>query len=93
MGRTEELNDFQRGTVMGCHLSNKSVRQISALLELPRSIASVVIVKWKRPGATTAQLRSGTPHRLTERDRRVVKRIAWKISSVVSCNTHYGIPN
>ena len=57
---TEELSDFQRGTIIGCHLSNKSVRQISALLELPRSTVSAVVVKWKRQGATTAQLRSGT---------------------------------
>ena len=28
---TEELSDFQHGTVIGCHLSNKSVCQISAL--------------------------------------------------------------
>ena len=56
MGRTEELSDFQRGTIIGCHLSIKSVSQISALLELPRSIVSAVIVKWKRLGATTAQL-------------------------------------
>ena len=77
MGRTKELSDFQRGTVIGCHLY-KSVRQISALLELPRSTVSAVIVKWKRLGATTAQARSGRPHKLTERDRRVLKCIAWK---------------
>ena len=72
MGRTEELSDFQCGTVVECHLSNKSVRQISALLELPQSTVSVVIVKWKRLGATTAQPRSCRPHKLTERDRRVL---------------------
>ena len=32
-------------------------------------------VKWKRLGATTAQLRSGSPHQLTERDCRVLKRV------------------
>uniref|UniRef100_UPI00358FC219 structural maintenance of chromosomes protein 1A-like n=1 Tax=Myxine glutinosa TaxID=7769 RepID=UPI00358FC219 len=37
MGHTEELNDFQRATIMGCHLSNKPVHQISALRELPQS--------------------------------------------------------
>ncbi|XP_035237413.1 LOW QUALITY PROTEIN: NAD kinase [Anguilla anguilla] len=37
MGRTEELSDFQHGTVIGCHLFNKSVREIPALLVLPRS--------------------------------------------------------
>ena len=63
---TEELRDFQRGTVIGCHLSNKSVFPISALLELPRSTVSAIIVKWKRLGATTAQLQSGRPHKLTE---------------------------
>ena len=29
-GLTDEFSDFQRGTVIGCHLSNKSVNQISA---------------------------------------------------------------
>ena len=47
MGHIEELSDFQRGTIIGCHLSNKSVRQLSALLELPQSTVSAVIVKWK----------------------------------------------
>ena len=65
---TEELSDFQRGTVIGCHLY-KSVCQISVLLELPLSTASAVIVKCKRLRATTAQPRSGGPHKLTERDR------------------------
>jgi hypothetical protein len=54
MAHNEELSNFQRDTVIGCHLS-KSVRQISALLELPWSTVSAVIVKWKRLGATTAQ--------------------------------------
>jgi hypothetical protein len=57
----------------GCHLSNKSVHQISALLELSLSTLSAVIVNWKRLGATMAQPRSGRPHKLTEWDRRVLK--------------------
>ena len=79
MARTEELSGIQRGTVIGCHLSNKSVHQISAQLELPWSTVSAVIVKWKRQGATTAQLWSGKPHQLTERDRRVLKHVAPSI--------------
>uniref|UniRef100_UPI00358F9E42 uncharacterized protein isoform X2 n=1 Tax=Myxine glutinosa TaxID=7769 RepID=UPI00358F9E42 len=91
MGRTEELSDFQRGTVIGCHLSNKSVRKISALLELPRSTVGAVIVKWKRHGATTAQPRSGRPHKLTERDRRVLKRVSRKnrLSTVATLTTEF----
>ncbi|XP_076304080.1 uncharacterized protein LOC143222077 isoform X5 [Tachypleus tridentatus] len=75
MGHTEELSDFQRGTVTGFHLSNKSIRQISVFLELHRSTISAVIVKFKRLRATTAQPRSDRPHKLTERDRRVLKRV------------------
>ena len=78
MACTEELSDFQCGTVIGCHLSNKSVCKISALLELPQSTVSAVIVKWKHLVARTAQPRSGRPHKLTERDRRVLKRIVCK---------------
>ncbi|XP_064876722.1 protein RCC2 homolog [Oncorhynchus nerka] len=91
MVRTKELSDFQRGTVIGCHLSNKSVRQISALLELPRSTVSAVIVKWKRLGATTAQPRSGRPHKLTELDRRVLKHVARtnRPSSVATLTTEF----
>jgi hypothetical protein len=37
-----------------------------ALLELALSTVSAVILKWKRLGATTAQLQSGRPHKLTE---------------------------
>ena len=91
MGRTEEISDFQRGTVIGCHLSNKSVRQISALLKLPQSTVSAVIVKWKRLRATTAQPWSGSPHKLTEPDRRVLKCRVQKnrLSSVATLTTKF----
>ena len=75
MGHTEELSDIQRGTIIGCHLSNKSFCQISALVELPLSTASAVIVQWKRLGATTQQ-QNVRPHKLTERDRQMLMRVA-----------------
>ena len=81
MAHTDELSDIQHGTVIGCHFSNKSVRQISALLELPRSTVNAVIMKWKRLGATTALPRSGRPLKLTERDRRVLKHVKKEIHS------------
>jgi transposase len=83
--------DFQRGTVIGCHLSNKSVSQVSALLELPRSTVSAVIVKWKRLGATAAQPRSGRPHKPTERDHHVQKHVVCKkcLSSVTTLTTEF----
>ena len=68
----------QHCTVIGCHLYNESVCQISAPLELPRSTVSVVIVKWKCLWVTTAHPRSGRPHKLTERDHWVMKCVACK---------------
>lgn len=76
MGRSEELSDFQRGTVVGCYMCKKSVREISALLSLPRSTVSAVILKWKRGGITTALPRSGRPHKLKEKDRQVLEKVA-----------------
>ena len=91
MGRTEELSDFRHGTAIGCHLSNKSVRQISALLELPQSPVSTVIMKWKCPGATTAQPSSAMLHKLKEQDQRVLKHVAQKnrLSSVATHTTEF----
>jgi len=74
----KELSDFERGTVIGCHLCHKSVREISALIDVRRSTVSAIIVKWKRLGATTAWPRSGRPHKLAEWGRRVLKRVARK---------------
>jgi len=39
MGCSRELSDFQRGAVIGCHLCNKSSREISSLLNIPQSVA------------------------------------------------------
>jgi hypothetical protein len=47
MACAEELSDFQRDTVIGCLLSNKSV-QISALLELPWSLCCYYEVEMSR---------------------------------------------
>ena len=66
-------------------------RQIYAQLELPWSTSSVVIVKWKRLRSTTAQPRSGKPHKLTERDHRVLKCVVQKnrLSSVATLTTKF----
>jgi hypothetical protein len=55
MGRSGEPSDFERGLVIGCHISKKSVRDIATLLKLPKSAVGDVIVKWKREGTTTAK--------------------------------------
>uniref|UniRef100_A0A667ZQR6 Sleeping Beauty transposase HTH domain-containing protein n=1 Tax=Myripristis murdjan TaxID=586833 RepID=A0A667ZQR6_9TELE len=78
MGRSQELSEFQRGTVIGCHLCNKSSREISSLLNIPQSTVSSIITKWKRLGTTATQPRSGRPSKVTERGQRMLKRIVQR---------------
>ncbi|CAI9546450.1 unnamed protein product [Staurois parvus] len=55
MGRSQELSEFKRGTVIGCHLCNKSICEISLLLNIPRSTVSGIIRKWKQLGTIATQ--------------------------------------
>ncbi|CAI9558705.1 unnamed protein product, partial [Staurois parvus] len=57
----------KRGAVIGCHLCNKSIRDISWLLNIPRSTVSGIIIKWKQLGTTATQPPS-------ERGQRMLKR-------------------
>ncbi|XP_061626874.1 aminoacyl tRNA synthase complex-interacting multifunctional protein 1-like isoform X2 [Phyllopteryx taeniolatus] len=76
MGRSGELSDFQRGTVVGCHMCEKSLREIATLLKLPRSTVRNVIVQWKRERRTCPLPRCGRPHKLKEEHRQVLERMA-----------------
>ncbi|CAI9620055.1 unnamed protein product [Staurois parvus] len=51
MGCSQELIEFKRGTVMGCHLCNKSMREISLLLNIPWPAVSSITM-WKQQGTT-----------------------------------------
>ncbi|CAI9585015.1 unnamed protein product [Staurois parvus] len=42
MDFSQELSEFQRGTVIGCHLCNKSIREISLLLNIPHQLLVVL---------------------------------------------------
>ncbi|CAI9615054.1 unnamed protein product, partial [Staurois parvus] len=55
MGRSQELSDSKRGPVIGGHLGNKSIRDISWLLNIPHSTVSGIITKWKQLGTTATQ--------------------------------------
>ncbi|CAI9594072.1 unnamed protein product [Staurois parvus] len=74
MAHSQELSEFKRGTVIGCHLCNKSIRDISFLLNIPQSTVSGIITKWKKLGTTATQTRSGRPRKMTERGQRMLKR-------------------
>ncbi|GFT97932.1 regulator of chromosome condensation 2 [Trichonephila clavipes] len=75
MSKLKELSEFDRGSIVGCHLCEKSVREIADILQKPKSTVSDVIVKWKRRGSETKEKRAGRPKILGERSRRTVKRI------------------
>ncbi|CAI9573491.1 unnamed protein product, partial [Staurois parvus] len=53
---------------------NKSIREISLLLNIPRSTVSSIITKWKQLGTTATQPRSGRPRKITEQGQRMLKR-------------------
>ncbi|CAI9588337.1 unnamed protein product [Staurois parvus] len=72
MGRSQELSEFKCGTVIGCHLCNKSICEISLLLNIPHSTVTGNIAKWKQLGTIATQPQSGRPHKLTERGQRIV---------------------
>ncbi|CAI9554034.1 unnamed protein product [Staurois parvus] len=74
MGRSQELSDFKHGTVIDCHLCNKSIHDISWLLNIPQSAVSGIITKWKQLGTTATQPQSGRPRKMTERGQCMLKR-------------------
>lgn len=75
MAYRQELSEFDRGVIIGCHIAGLSNRAISATLRHPKSTVGDVIVKWKRHGVTSVPKRPGRPKKLTDRDRRVLKRV------------------
>ncbi|CAI9614338.1 unnamed protein product, partial [Staurois parvus] len=54
MGRSQ-LSEFKCGPVIGCHLCNKSICDISLLLNIPRSTVSGIIMNWRQLGMTATQ--------------------------------------
>ncbi|CAI9551663.1 unnamed protein product, partial [Staurois parvus] len=67
MGCSLELSEFKRGTVIGCHLCNKSIRKISLPLNIPQSTFSGIITKWKQLGTTATQPRSERGQHMLQR--------------------------
>ena len=61
-------------SVVDCHISGKSIRAIAIDLSQPRSTVGDVVKKWKTMGVGTRTAHVGRPRKLTERDRRVLKR-------------------
>ncbi|CAI9613691.1 unnamed protein product [Staurois parvus] len=58
MGCSLELSEFKHGTMIDFHLFNKSICEISLLLNIPQSTVSGIITKWKQLGTTATQPQS-----------------------------------
>ncbi|CAI9547051.1 unnamed protein product [Staurois parvus] len=50
MGCSEELSEFKRGTVIGYHLCNKSICEISLLLNILQSTVHGIVTKKEATG-------------------------------------------
>ncbi|CAI9545683.1 unnamed protein product, partial [Staurois parvus] len=72
MGRSQELSELKRGSVIRCH--TKSIREISLLLNIPWSTVSGIIAKWKQLETTATQPPSGRPRHMTGWGQRMLKR-------------------
>jgi hypothetical protein len=96
MGGSGELSDFERGLVVGCHTSKKSVRGTATLLKLPKSTAGDVIVKWKYEGLTTMKPRLDRPCLMTNRDHLVLKKVVretHQTSNETTTHEFFSAPN
>lgn len=66
MRHSQELGDFQCGTVIGCHLCNKSSHEMSSILNIPQSAVSCIIKKCKSLHFSATRPQSDRPHKITE---------------------------
>ncbi|CAI9550121.1 unnamed protein product [Staurois parvus] len=85
IGPSQKLSEFKRDNVIGCHLCNKCIREISLLLNM--STVSGIITKWKQLETTATQPPSGRPHKMTERGQCKLKRSVQKSPTVCRDNS------
>lgn len=75
MNARRELSDVERGMIVGAYRFGHSIREISAKFQISRSTVGDVVVKWKRENVIERQPRPGKPKKLTDRDRRSLRRV------------------
>ena len=89
-----QLNEFQRGMIIGMSQSGKSVREISTATSFPKSTVLDTIKRYKKTVTTNTAKRSGRPTILNDRDKRSLNRIVknnrqkslFSITNIFSCN-------
>ncbi|CAI9551982.1 unnamed protein product [Staurois parvus] len=68
-------------------LCNKSICEISLLLNIPWSTVSGIITNWKQLGATATQPQSGRSHQMTEWSQRMLKLSVQRSPTVCRVNS------
>lgn len=76
MSKRRELTDFERGEIVGLSKGGFSQRNITKILDIPKSTVGEVIKKYNKVGLTTTASHSGRPKVLSERDSRHLVKIA-----------------
>jgi transposase len=74
-----DLSAFEKGHIVGARLARVSVTKTATLLSVSIATVSVVMSAYTNHGKTTSAKRnSGRKSTLTERDRRILRRIFFR---------------
>ncbi|GFW63872.1 transposable element Tcb1 transposase [Trichonephila clavipes] len=76
MSKSKELSEFDRGSIVRCHICRKTVCEIADILQKHKSIVSDVIVKGRRRDSETAEKLTGRPKILGEHSRKTLKSVS-----------------
>jgi transposase len=75
MPKSCKLTSFEKGEIVGLSKGGHSVRNISKILDKPKSTVQDVITKYNEKNRMDATPRSGRPLALPEQDKRQLGRI------------------
>ncbi|KAF7656113.1 hypothetical protein LDENG_00045810 [Lucifuga dentata] len=75
---SKELPEELRERIVWRHRAGQGYKIISATLNVPRSTAASIVLKWKKFGTTRTLPRAGRPPKMDNRERRVLVREVMK---------------
>ncbi|CAJ0953602.1 unnamed protein product [Ranitomeya imitator] len=88
--RSKELAKELRDRIVARHRSGQSYR-ISAVLEVPKSTVSSIILKWKKCGTTRSLPRPGRPAKLSNHGRRALVREVKRTPRSLWLSSRYAV--
>jgi transposase len=75
MGKLHELTATEKGVIIGCRLSGKSIREIAVITGHPKSTVGNIVKRYEKEGHVNNQPREGRPQLMNERDKRRLVRV------------------